>query len=169
MGVTVSTTVSVDKLKEVLKKINSFETLEVLVGIPGNKNKRKKEKKVKIKEEITNSEIGFINEFGSPMRHIPPRPSLIPGVKKISAQLSTILKKHLQKFLEGKSQMESGLEEAGAKAASSVKNIIRTQENFVPLSENTILKRRNEGFEGESALIRTGQFYNSITYVVRKK
>ena len=159
-------TVTIDKLKETLSKLEAFKRLEVLVGIPGNKSVRKK---VENEKEPTNAEIGFINEFGSALNHIPPRPFLIPGIKKVKPELSDIFKKTAKNILGGISPIRSGLEEGGQKAVSSAKNIIRTQENFKPLSEKTIRLREQKGFKGKNALIRTGQLLNSLTYVVREK
>lgn len=159
--------VTIDKLKDVLEKLNSFNRLEVLIGIPTDRAIRKLFDGEKV--EINNAELGFINEFGSPLNRIPPRPFLVPGVKKVNSRITTILKKAAKNFTGGQSPIKSGLEQAGAVARDSAKNIIVTQENFPSLSAKTIALRKSKNFNGEKALIRTGQLLNSITYVVREK
>lgn len=158
-------TVKKDILKDVLKKVELFSKVELLIGIPGTSEIRKG----KEPNEITNSYLGYINEFGSPAKNIPPRPFLNPGVKKVRSEIINILKKSSSNVLSGSEDVEKGLNRAGIVAVSSVKNIIRTQENFKALSEKTIKERKQKGFLGEKALIRTAQLLNSITYVIREK
>jgi hypothetical protein len=162
--------IKIDRLNEVLEKIALFSKVELLVGIPGNKTIRKnKEKKENEMITTTNAELGFINEFGSPAKNIPARSFLRPGIKKIKPVIGKILKKYTENFLHDQDIVRKGLERVGIEAVSSVKNIIRMQENFKPLSKRTIELRKEKGFDGEKALIRTGQLLNSITHVLREK
>jgi phage gpG-like protein len=159
--------VTTDKLKNILEKLNSFKRLEVLIGIPTDLTTRKPSEDEEI--ESSNAELGFIHEFGSPLDDIPKRPFLVPGVKKVKSKLTTILKKAAKNFTGEGSPIKLGLEQAGTVARDASKNIIVTQENFTPLSAKTIALRKRKNFDGEKALIRTAQLLNSITYVVREK
>jgi len=162
-------TIVTDKLKSVLENLEVFKKNEVLIGIPAEKTQRKPYENESV--EINNAQIGFINEFGSPLNRIPARPFLIPAIKKVKPKIVTILKTSAKNFTKDKTAVLVGLEKSGTLARDAAKNIIRTQEGFQALSPKTIAerKRKNKNVKGEKALIRTGQLLNSLTYVVRNK
>ena len=65
-------------------------------------------------------------------------------------------------------QVGRRLNRAGIVAASAVKAKINS--NIQPaLSERTLADRRQRGVTRENTLVDTGQYRNSITYVVRDK
>lgn len=151
-----------DDVQKLLKNIEAIASKSVLVGIPSEKKERKE-------GDITNAEIGFIHEYGSPMRNIPARPFLVSGVKASAERVSKILKAYASDALNDASTIDKGLHAAGLIAQSQIKKQIVSQEGFVPLSSTTLKARAAKGFKGTKALIRTGQLLNSITFVVRKK
>ena len=151
-----------DDTKRILSAISSMTEKEVLVGIPSKENHRNGSAR-------TNSEIGYINEKGSPLQNIPARPWLVPGVESATKKIIGVLERSAKKAVVEKGAIEKGLNAAGIIAQSSVKNYIRKGENFKPLSDATLKSRKSKGFLGEKPLIETGQLINSVTYVIRKK
>ena len=73
------------ELKEKFREMRHLETYAVYVGIPSAYTKREDGR-------ITNAEIGYINEFGSPKQHIPPRPFLNPAIRECTPQCAQLLK-----------------------------------------------------------------------------
>lgn len=177
---------TVDKLGEIMKSINSLVSKDVLVGIPDSKAERRDEDG----EPINNAQLGYIHEFGSPINNLPARPFLNTGVEDAKEEIAEQLEKAANSALSGKyAQMEAGFNKAGIVAQNSVKNKINSGQ-FAPLADSTLRARvsrggsrgkaaerelasRSEGNAPSNAeikpLIDTGQLRNSITYVVRKK
>lgn len=154
-------TVTRDIADKVLENIRSVPQKKLLVGIPAEENARG--------EEIGNASLGFIHEYGSPARNIPPRPFLVPGVRDAEPQAVAMLAMPTADALtQGYGALEKGLDRAGLVCQAAVKKRIVAQEGFAPLSPRTIAARQRKGYKGTKALIRTGQLLNSITYVIRK-
>ena len=150
-----------DIAEKVLANIRAVPQKKLLVGIPAEENARS--------GEIGNASLGFIHEYGSPARNIPPRPFLVPGVQDAEPQAVAMLAKPTGDALEkGVDVLVRGLERAGLVCQAAVKKRIVSQEGFAPLSPRTIAARQRKGYKGTKALIRTGQLLNSITYVVRR-
>lgn len=61
-------------LDEIYKKVNELPYYAIEIGVVSGNANRKKTEKVKV--GITNAELMFIHENGSPIRHIPKRPVL---------------------------------------------------------------------------------------------
>ena len=187
-----------DKLKEVVKSINSLVSQVVLVGIPEVDDARREDDeggKVKISKgivsggsetQINNATLGYIHENGSPANNIPARPFLVPGVQSAQTKIESRLKKAANAALDGNfGNVDNELNGAGMVARDSVKTKINSGD-FVPLAESTLKARARRGRKGaeeelanrlaggnpsnDSAkpLIVTGQLRNSINYVIRK-
>ena len=155
---------TVDKTKSVIDSLRTLITEHTLVGIPMEENHRDGE------DPITNAHIGYIQENGSEAARIPPRPHLVPGVEAVKDRCSKIMAKGAADTLSGDAgAFRTSLEKAGLVAQSSVKDFIRKGEGFKELSDWTIKNRVDAGFKGTKPLIWTGQYLNSITYVIRKK
>lgn len=152
-------TVTRDEAANVLKNIKTFAGKGVLVGIPEDQNGRG--------EGIGNAALGFIHENGSPARNIPARPFLLPGVTKAMPDILQTWKAFTKAGLTDESAVDKGLEAVGLQAQAAVKKQIVSQDGFMPLSHKTIAARKSKGYQGEKALIRTGQLLNSINYVVK--
>lgn len=156
--------VTTDHLSEVLASIRTLARNEVMIGIPGENSERDDED-----QPITNPEIGYIQEFGSPINNIPPRPFLIPGVASISDKVADVLGRGAKSALGGDTDAaERAMLKAGLIGQAAVRHEITTGD-FVPLSERTLEARKSRGVTRTSPLIDTGQLRNSITYVVRPK
>lgn len=158
----VSTTV--DNTKQVLDALRSLTTKHTLVGIPMERDARSGE------GPMNNATIGYIQENGSEAARIPPRPHLVPGVAAVAERCADLMAKGASDTLSGNlAAFDVSLNRAGLVAVASVKNTIRAGEGFAPLSEWTIQNRVDVGFKGTKPLIWTGQYLNSITYVVRSR
>ncbi|MBR8443237.1 hypothetical protein [Burkholderia cenocepacia] len=154
----------VDRLDEVLKSIAGLVRQEVLVGVPDSTAGRKDDG-----EPLSNAEIGYIQETGSPANNIPARPHLVPGVQDARPKFEPQLQKGVEAALDGDlEQVQRRLNMAGIAAQNSVR--AKVNSNIAPeLAESTLEARRRRGVTRENTLVDTGQYRNSITYVIRKK
>ncbi|MCA8492563.1 hypothetical protein [Burkholderia arboris] len=153
----------IDRLDEVLKSIAGLVRQEVLVGVPDSTAGRKDDG-----EPLSNAEIGYIQETGSPANNIPARPHLVPGVQDARPKFEPQLQKGVEAALDGDlEQVQRRLNMAGIAAQNSVR--AKVNSNISPqLAESTLEARRRRGITRENTLVDTGQYRNSITYVIRK-
>ncbi|MCY1326434.1 hypothetical protein D9M68_743710 [compost metagenome] len=172
----------VDRLKQVLQSISGLVDKQVLVGIPDSTAGRKDDG-----EPLSNAEIGYIQETGSPANNLPARPFLVPGVAAAQSKTLPQLQKATEAALDGDIDgMQRRLSSAGLVAQSSVRK--RINSGITPaLSEATLRERARRGRNGAKEelarraagekpgielakpLIDTGQLRNAITYVIRKR
>lgn len=147
-----------DGLPDMLRRMAAVAQRDVLVGIPAGEQRD---------DGPTNAEIGYQNEFGSPANNIPARPHLIPGVAAVQDKAVARLTQAASAAATGRmSDAERHLHAAGMIAQSSVRRTLTTAA-YRPLSERTLAERRARGRTGTKPLIDTGQYRNSVTYVVR--
>ena len=153
-----------DRLDEILKSINGLVKKEVLVGVPDSTAGRKDQG-----EPLSNAEIGYILENGSPANNIPARPHLVPGVQDARPKFEPQLQKGVEAALDGDlEKVERSMNRAGLVAQNSVR--AKVNSNIQPkLADSTLDARRRRGVMRENTLVDTAQYRNSITYVVRKK
>lgn len=154
-----------DKTQALLSTLGTLSKMQLLVGIPEDKDARQDG------DGLGNAAIGYIQNYGSPVNNIPPSPFLEPGVDAVADRCADIIAKGLGDAMAGGggAALEKAYNKAGLLAQASIRSVITKQEGFDPLSESTIEAREREGFKGKKRLIRTGQLRNSITYVVRKR
>lgn len=153
-----------DGLNKFRKSLAALESKQVMVGIPEDKAARKDD------AVISNAAIGYLMQNGSPAQNIPARPHLPEGVEDKKAEIAALLKVGAsQVFDKGPGALDKAYTKAGIVAVNAVKQRIVNQTDFAPLAESTIAARQRKGFKGSKALIRTGQFLNSFTFVVRNK
>lgn len=147
-----------DGLPDLLRRMAAVAQRDVLVGVPAGEARD---------DGPTNAEIGYQNEFGSPANNIPARPHLIPGVAAVQDKAVARLTQAASAAATGRmSDAERHLHAAGLIAQNSVRRTLTTAA-YRPLSERTLAERRARGRTGTKPLIDTGQYRNSITYVVR--
>lgn len=152
-----------DGVPALLKAIRDLASKEVLVGIPDVAAGRDDE------DAISNAEIGYLMETGSPSQNIPERPHLVPGVEAARDKIEKRMRAGANATLSGKSSdVDATLTAVGITAENAVKAKI-TDGPFVALSPRTLAKRRAKGRTGEKPLIDTGQYRRAITHVLRKK
>lgn len=141
------------------KRIKELEKSEIYVGIPQKNNSR-------LGEEITNSEILFINEHGSPLKNIPARPLLIPAInlpgnrKLISAQLAKAAKAVLAGD-QGEANRQINL--TGTVAVNQIKRFFTSSENnWAPNAPSTIRRKGSS-----NPLIDLGELRRAIGYEIK--
>jgi hypothetical protein len=181
--------ITIDKLGDVIKAISQLSNKDVLVGIPDSAPER-------TDTPISNAQIGYVMETGSPAHNVPARPFLVPGVADVQSECADRLGKAADAALSGnQAGAERQMSSAGMVASQSVKKKIGS--NIPPaLSPETIRNRHKsrktqsmradekaylkdvasgtDPAQAQSAagiipLINTGSLRNSITYVVRDK
>ncbi len=154
--------VKTNLISELNKKMESLINKNVYVGIPESKGKRKESK-------VTNAQLGYIHEKGSPANNIPPRPFLVPGVEDAGERVSEILGSAAVNIKDNES-IDIALNKAGLVASQTVKRHITQSIGIEGLKESTIKARDRRKSRRRSGamkpLIDTGQMLNSITYVV---
>lgn len=175
----------VDKSRNLEASLGTLASLEVLVGIPTDKGARKADPADPDGGAMTNAQLGYIHETGSPTRNIPARPFLKPGVRKARKAITDQLRAAALAALDGN---EGGVRTAYNKAGLIAQNSARAQfvdGDLAPLAESTLDKRTGtvRGEDGKiiktgktrretgavNPLILTGQLRKSITYVVRRR
>jgi hypothetical protein len=164
--------VSSDFTKQFNDIIKKFRHDSVLVGIPEDDDGRKENQGED--GQIGNAALLAINEFGSPMNNIPPRPVMSIGIRNAQEEIAAQFKLCAQNTLSAVIKGGSGFDaldiyynRAGLIASNSVKKAINSQEGIDGPSEATLASRKSRGFKGVKALIVTGQMRNAITYVLR--
>ncbi len=154
--------VTEDFTKDFNEIIKGFKNDAVLVGVPAQDATRKDN------EPINNATLLAINEFGSPINNIPPRPVMAIGIRNAQEEIAEQFKLAAKNALsKGLAALSIFYNRAGIIASNSVKKAINSQEGFDGPSEATLKARKAVGFSGTKALIVTGQMRNSITYVVK--
>lgn len=151
-----------DKMAAVIKAVSALSKKDVLIGIPDSSPERKE-------GPISNAQIGYILDKGSPVKNIPARPWLVPGVQDAQAKCAERLKQGATAALSGNpAGADAALTAAGLTAEMSVKTKINS--NIQPeLAESTLEARRRRGVTRENTLVDTAQLRNSVTHVVRSK
>lgn len=157
-------TIKVDRLKAVLQSINSLVQKQVLVGVPDSTAGNRDDD-----APLSNAEIGYIQEMGSPANNIPARPFLVPGVSDSLPKATAQLERAATAALEGDLQaVERRLSSAGLEAQNSA--LAKINSNIQPkLADATIAARLRRGVTRTNTLIDTGGLRNSIIYVIRRK
>lgn len=146
------------RLKQVMKRAEKLNQLQLVVGIPNDENSREDS------DGITNAELGIIHEFGVPERGIPERSFLRSTVSEESAKnLGRLGNVQIAEFLEGKTSAHDVFATIGVYLQGKIVEKI-TDGEFEPNNENTV-KRKGSS----KPLIDTGQLRASITYEVREK
>ncbi|OAM14182.1 hypothetical protein AZK46_03185 [Acinetobacter baumannii] len=166
-------------LADIFQAVAELSQMDVLVGIPHGEARTDG-------DGLTNAQLGYLHENGSPAMNMPARATLVPGVEQVQEELGDKLVKAVDAALDGNSQkMMKLLESAGMIAMNSVRAYFVNGE-FAPLSLSTIRARARRGRKGakqylkqletgpaEAGLVRplidTGELRKSVTYVIMKK
>ena len=153
------------KVSKYDKILKGFSVYECVVGIPKGKASRDDG------SHINNATIGYINERGDAFRHIPARPHLLPGVRRVSGMIVSILRQGMRKSLREGEDFKKTLSRCGLAASGSVKTLIT--EGLKPaLAKSTIERRQKHSggdHTGDIPLIDTGNYKAHITYAIRLK
>lgn len=180
-----------DGVPELLKALKELQENEVLVGIPEDKSSRKKEiirnsellyihthgiRRRSMRQEMQETmDSGspyseayqlYIQEHGSPLWAVPPRPVLEPAIEHSKDWIAEQLSKAAQAALDGDVKgVQDGLHKAGQVAENAARDWFTNPANsWAPNSPKTIK------YKGSSnPLIDTDQMRKSITHIVRRK
>lgn len=149
-------------LEAIFSAVEKLVQTDVLVGIPHGEDRSDS-------DGITNAQIGYILETGSPAMNLPARPHLARGVELVQDFVGMQLSKAVDAALDGKQdRMYFYLGSAGMKATMSVKALINAGD-FEALSARTIAARKARGRKSEKPLVDTAQMRNAHTYVIMSK
>lgn len=161
-------TIDVDKRKALKDALDRMRKTAVYVGIPADSEQDKRPDKA----PITNAQLGYIHEYGSPSANIPARPFLRPGIQKAEGSLRKTMKRAATAVLaENEAGFQREMETVALKAETAVKDYMNSGE-FEPLAPSTIKKRKSKieklGSEDMTIkpLIDTGNLQNSIAGLV---
>ena len=158
------------------KSLRALTMQSVLVGIPSGPPRGE--------DGLTNAELGYIHEKGSPKRNIPARPFLEPGIVKAHDAVVRQLRDAALAAIKGNAAgVNQGLERAGQVAENAVRAMF-VDNDWEPLSESTlnrrpVLARDDEGKPvkyGKSRaqrgatnpLIDSAQMRKAVTHLMRK-
>jgi hypothetical protein len=170
--------------------IKRLANTTVMVGIPSDQEQPRfdetggqakgTEKRTDTQGGIGNANIGYIHETGAPGVNIPARPWLSPGVRNSQRQWEPYMRRAGQLSFAGKTaEADKAWHAAGMTAVTGVKD--RIQSNIPPPLSEVTVERRRQRSRGSSyrraattasdttPLIDSGQFINSISYVVRNR
>ncbi|GHU70632.1 hypothetical protein FACS1894184_16350 [Clostridia bacterium] len=113
---------------------------------------------------ITNAELLFIHDHGSPKRGIPARPVLEPAIDGVQDQISEMLMEAMKAALDGsEGGAASALEKAGQYGENAAKAYFTGANGWTPLKEATIKEKGSS-----QPLIDTGSMRSSITHVIEE-
>ena len=150
-GVSVTKVSNVDSLS---RRLAELEKCDVLVGIPQENNSRPG-------EEISNSELAFIMEHGSPIHNIPPRPFIGPAIRKNKEIIVNQLKRAAQAVLagdEGKANAER--QKTGILASNSVKRFMADSDNGLARNAPSTIRAKGS----DIPLIDLGELRRAVSY-----
>ena len=169
-------TVLHDGMPALGKALRALTMQSVLVGIPAGPPREA--------DGLTNAQIGYIHEKGSPKRNIPARSFVEPGIRKAHDAVVRQFRDAAMAALKGNAAgVTRSLERAGQVAENSVRAMF-VDNDWEPLAESTlkrrpVLARDDEGKPikyGKSReergatnpLIDSAQLRKAVTHVVRK-
>ena len=161
-------TIDVDKRQALKAALERMRKTAVYVGIPADSEQDKRSDD----SPITNSQLGYIHEYGSPAANIPARPFLRPGVQKAEATLRKSLKRAATYALAGdEAGFSAQMDTVAGKAETAVFDYMTTGD-FEPLAPSTLRKRQAKNKKVGSSdmrvrpLVDTGNLRNSIKGLV---
>lgn len=166
-------------LAGIFEGISELMEHEVLVGIPHGENRTDA-------DGMTNAQLGYLHENGSPAQNIPARPFLLPGVASVQDKIADRLSMALDAALSGNPEAVLKHYNAAGLITQNAVRLYFVEGSFVPLSIATIRNRARRGRKGakeylrqsesgtpDSGLVRplidTAEMRKSVTYVIRKR
>lgn len=145
-----------DVSEELRKYLASIPEYQIQIGVFSTKTKRKTTFNV----GITNAEIMFINENGSPLRHIPARPVLKMTIQYGKTLLAKTMTKALKAFTEtGIEGLERELNKLCMRMENYAREIIYSNDGRLAPNAPSVARRK----KGNHPLFDTGQLARSIT------
>ena len=87
-----------NNLPQVAKSIRELSRQRVMVGVPSTTAN------VGHSGAINNAYLAYLHEHGAPEAHLPARPFLVPGIKRVRPQIELYLRAAGKAALSGKSE-----------------------------------------------------------------
>lgn len=109
--------------------------------------------------------VAAVQEYGSEVRSIPPRPFMRPAMYNNQAQWMNLFKNLSDDVISGSLSAEGALDIIGSTVTEDIKEAI-TQVNSPKLKESTIANRIRRGLNTTDILRATGTMISSVTWVV---
>ena len=182
---TLSIRQTMNNLSGIRKAMKTLTRQDVLIGVPADESGREEG------DGLNNAELSYIHEFGTEDGRIPPRPHLVPGVKKAQADIADALENAASRALHGDaSAVRAGLEKAGLLGQNAVRATF-TDNDWPPLAKSTLdakplrksdtgdvltdgkgrpLREKSRRESGKTnSLMDTRQLQKAHTYVIRDK
>ena len=144
---------------EFAEKLNSLPSYEIEIGVISADTNRKE----KVRVGVTNAELMFIHENGSPLQHIPARPVLRMTIDYTNKNLlDKAINKSLAAYMESNFNIEAfelELKKLCMRMESYARKIIYSNDGrLAPNAPSTIAKKGDN-----HPLFDTGQLARSIT------
>lgn len=115
---------------------------------------------------ISNAQLAYILEYGSPARNLPARPAVGPAISegrdKIAKVASEVSKTAVRAKKNKGAVFTAGLPLIGELCVNLVKQRI-LQNEFTPLAPATVKRKKSD-----QAWIDTGELFDSISYTIKK-
>ena len=140
------------KLDNLIKIIEAMNKKHCYVGIPKKDNKR--ENPDGSTSPIGNAALAYIHEHGSMAQHIPARPFMRPGVRKVKDRITAIMADGAQVAVERNDPeiIDKMLRKVGTIVAGSMQETINAGIP-PPLSPLTVAKRQQRSLEVPIAVL----------------
>lgn len=122
-------------------------------------------------EQLTNTDIAVVHEFGAPSKSIPERSFIRRTFDRERAQLEVLLQQFAQGIYDGKITLSRALGLIGLKLSADIKNTVTRGDPIPPPNSPRVLARkealRAEGSIAEvRTLIDTGRMIAALTFQV---
>lgn len=141
---------------EILKEFEKLPSYDLELGVISSNSSRKNE------EGITNAELMFIHENGSPLQHIPARPILDITINYTDKQLlEKIIDNSIIAFSKNfdKNDFKKELDKNAIRIENIARKIIYSNEGILAANSPSVAKAKG----GNHPLFDTGQLARSIT------
>lgn len=138
------------------KYLASIPEYQIQIGVFSTKTKRKMTYSV----GITNAELMFIHENGSPLHHLPARPVLKMTIEYGNTLIKNVMQKALKAYVEvGEQGLEKELNKMCVRMENYAREIIYSNDGRLAPNAPSVAARK----KGNHPLFDTGQLARSIT------
>ena len=173
-----------NNLSGIRKAMKTLTRQDVLIGVPADESGREEG------DGLNNAELSYIHEFGTEDGRIPPRPHLVPGVKKAQADIADAWRMPHQGAPRGRVGCPRRARKAGLLGQNAVRATF-TDNDWPPLAKSTLdakplrksdtgdvltdgkgrpLREKSRRESGKTnPLMDTRQLQKAHTYVIRDK
>ena len=149
------------KVKDLSDIFSTIPQYVFEIGIFSEHTKRKE----KIQIGLTNAELMFIHEYGSPLRNIPARPVLHMTLDWAKTQLPSVMSKAVAEFIKsGENAYKKELDKFALRIEKYARRIIYDNDGRLEANAASTIAAKGDNHP----LFNTGQLARSITCIVRK-